>query len=245
MDTTPASPATEPTVASPLNRRRTASRLKPDDIFQILAEDIVEGRLVPGEKLDERDLAEKFAVSRTPVREALAQLSASGLAVKEPNRGVFVRKMPLDQLAQLFEAMAEIEASCARMSAERMTPAERRELEELHLKSGDNVRAGDLPGYEAHNRTFHGLIYLGTHNPVIIDIVQDIRRRATPFRRAQFHVMGRLASSYEEHGQIVEAICRGDGITAHGAMINHLRIVSGASAEYLTGLSYIQEGERG
>lgn len=235
MDDTPIAPAAKAASAIRHEKASVPERPRPDDMFQSLADDIVDGRRMPGEKLDERELARKFAVSRTPVREALAQLAASGLAIKEPNRGVFVRKIPLDQLAQLFETMAEIESVCARLSAERMTAAERGALERFHASSAGCVRTGSVPAYEKTNRQFHSMIYDGTHNPVLIALVRDVRRRASPFRRAQFHVLGRLASSHEEHGRIVAAICRGDGDTAYQAMRDHLLIVSDASAEYLTG----------
>jgi DNA-binding GntR family transcriptional regulator len=132
-----------------------------------LADDIVEGVLLPGVRLDEVGLAERFRTSRTPVREALRQLEAMGVVQRRPNRGVVVATVTAERLAQMFEAMAELEAVCARLAALRMTPRERRALERLHAKSAEHVAAGREAGYEHANRLFHQALYAGAHNDEI------------------------------------------------------------------------------
>ena len=103
-----------------------------DQMVRAIADHIVTGALRPGEKLDEVSLAERFNVSRTPIREALAQLGAMGLAERRPNRGAIVAVVTQEQLASMFESMAELEGICARFSAERMTTDERLDLEREH-----------------------------------------------------------------------------------------------------------------
>src|SRR5215475_13206899 len=97
-----------------------------------LADEIVRGALPPGAPLDETDIARRFSVSRTPVREALRQLVVSGLVEARPHRGAVVAQPSLERLTGMFEAMAELEALCAGMAAERMSPAERYRLEAVH-----------------------------------------------------------------------------------------------------------------
>ena len=92
-----------------------------------LADEIVRGVLPPGSALDETDIARRFNVSRTPVREALRQLVASGLVESRAHRGAVVARPSLDRLTEMFEAMAELEALCAGLAAERMPPADRAE----------------------------------------------------------------------------------------------------------------------
>ena len=97
-------------------------------MVRAIGDRIVTGALRPGEKLDEASLAARFEVSRTPVREALGQLSAMGLVDRRPNRGAIVAVVTQEHLSSMFESMAELEGICARFSAERMTPGERRAL---------------------------------------------------------------------------------------------------------------------
>src|SRR6188768_3931564 len=97
-----------------------------------LADEIVRGVLPPGSALDETDIARRFNVSRTPVREALRQLVASGLVEARAHRGAVVAQPSLERLTEMFEAMAELEALCAGLAAERMTAADRQRLESIH-----------------------------------------------------------------------------------------------------------------
>ena len=114
-----------------------------ETVRQQIADDILRGALSPGARLDEIGLAKRFNLSRTPVREALRQLTATGLVEMRPRRGVIV-SLPSDSaLAEMFEVMGELEASCARLSALRMSPAERIRLELVHRRSRDAVRDND------------------------------------------------------------------------------------------------------
>src|SRR4030081_62623 len=97
-----------------------------------LADEIVRGALPPGAGLDETDIARRFKVSRTPVREALRQLAASGLVDARAHRGAVVARPSIARLTGMFEAMAELEALCAGLAAERMQPSERHRLEAIH-----------------------------------------------------------------------------------------------------------------
>lgn len=189
---------------------------------------ILAGEFAPGARLDEQQLAQRFGVSRTPVREALRQLATSGLIDLRPRRGALVASLTPDDVETMFVAMAEMEASCARLSALRMTSLERRRLEILQEQMGDLVRAGDPDAYADANQTFHLTIYAGAHNSVVSDFTAGLRRRVAPFRRAQFRTLGRLPSSHAEHGVVVQAILAGDAPGAHAAMLRHVSLVEDA-----------------
>lgn len=105
------------------------------------------GQIAPGERLDEAGLAARFGVSRTPIREALRQLTVMGLVDSRPHRGVVVTEITAEKLAELFELMTELEASCARLAAQRMTPGERRELSRIHDASRIAMQTGDGDTY--------------------------------------------------------------------------------------------------
>lgn len=208
-------------------------RTRADDIRFQLAEEIVRGTLEPGAPLDEAGLASRFGISRTPVREALRLLAASGLVEIRPHRGAIVSSLSEDRLVELFVAMAELEGTCAGLAAEAMTLAERRNLEAVHGALAAMVRGGDLAGYQVTNETFHSAIYDGAHNRYLADLTLTTRTRLAPFRRQQFHTLGRLAKSYDEHDRVVEAILRGDRDGAARAMRAHIGTVKQAFDSFI------------
>ena len=110
------------------------SSTRAEEIRQLLADEIVRGRLPPGLPLEEIELARKFGVSRTPVREAIRQLEATGLAEARPRRGAVVAGVTRERLEEMFLVMLELEALCAREAARSMTPAERTALVAVHAE---------------------------------------------------------------------------------------------------------------
>jgi len=204
-----------------------------EQIQRDLADAIVRGAIPPGFRLDERELAARFSVSRTPVREALGGLCALGLAERRPRRGVLAALLSPDRLASLFAVMAELEASSARFAASAMIAAERRRLVDAHEAARLLVRAGDPEAYEAANRRFHEILYDGAHNASLREITLSVRNRLMPFRRAQFHLPARLARSWAEHDAVVQAVMQGEPETAAQAMRAHVLTVGEASAEYI------------
>lgn len=207
-----------------------------DTLREALADMIISGSLTPGARLDEAGLAERFGVSRTPVREALKQLAATGLVRMEPHRGAEVARLTAERQSEMFEARAEIEALCARLAALKMTAPERRKLERLHQACGSHIRGGDIEGYHVANADFHMAIYQGCHNAVLSEMASGLRRRLSPFSRAQFRGPGRLASSYAEHAAVVEAILRGNAEEAAQTMRRHATVVAKAFDDYVSSI---------
>jgi len=190
-----------------------------------LADEIVRGVLAPGAALDETDIARRFNVSRTPVREALRQLAASGLIDARAHRGAVVARPSIERLTGMFEAMAELEALCASLAAERMTPLERQRLEAVHEELRLLSHAGNPDRFHEVNERFHNTIYAGSRNAYIAEMTLATRVRVQPFRRAQFRNLGRLAKSHAEHDRVVVAIMRGDRAGAAAAMRAHIELV--------------------
>jgi DNA-binding GntR family transcriptional regulator len=204
------------------NRRTLAEELRLQ-----LADEIINGLLEPGAALDEVGVARRFAVSRTPVREAIRLLAASGLIEARPHRSAIVARPSTEFLLAMFEAMAELEALCAGFSAERMSGSERRALQTAHEKLRALIQIGDPQSFHEANETFHNTIYAGAHNDYIAEMTLATRARVQPFRRAQFRNLGRLAKSHVEHDLVVTEILRGNRNGAADAMHDHIMTVRG------------------
>jgi DNA-binding GntR family transcriptional regulator len=196
-----------------------------DELHLQLADEIVRGALVPGAALDETELAERFQVSRTPVREAIRQLAASRLIETRPHRSSVVARPNAGQLTGMFEVMAELEGLCAGLAAERMSGKERRTLATWHERLRMLMQEGNPQRYLEINEAFHATVYSGAHNEYLVDITVATRMRMQPFRRAQFRNLGRLAKSHAEHDRVVTAITRGDRDGAAAAMRGHIMMV--------------------
>lgn len=190
-----------------------------------LADEIMAGALPPGAALEEAELARRFEVSRTPVREAIRLLEASGLVEARPHRRAVVASPSAERLNGMFEAMAELEALCAGLAAERMSRCERAGLENLHETLRTLIQSGDPERYHEVNEAFHAAIYAGAHNDYLAELTLGTRLRVAPFRRAQFRAIGRLAKSHAEHDRVMTAIMRGERSRASEAMRAHISTV--------------------
>jgi DNA-binding GntR family transcriptional regulator len=219
---------------------RGSGRTLAEELRLQLADEIVRGVLEPGAALDETELARRFLVSRTPVREAIRQLAASGLIESRPHRGSVVAQPSHEHLIGVFEAMAELEALCAGLAAQRITPVERHALAAAHDELRAMIQSGDPQRYHEINEAFHSTIYAGAHNAYLAEITLATRVRVQPFRRAQFRNIGRLAKSHMEHDLVVTAIMRGDREAAMRSMRDHIITVRVEYEMYALSLSSIK-----
>jgi DNA-binding GntR family transcriptional regulator len=213
---------TSPVTEAP--RPRWPRRTRAEGLRLQLADDIVRGQLAPGSALDESVLARRFNVSRTPVREAIRLLAASGLVEVRAHRAAVVARPTAEQLAGMFEVMAELESLCAGYAAERMSGIERRALEDVHERLRVLIQSGDPQSYHEVNEAFHATLYAGAHNAYLAELTLATRARVQPFRRAQFRNLGRLAKSHIEHDRVVQAILRGERVLA--AQVMHAHIIT-------------------
>lgn len=200
----------------------TEGLLLSERIRRALADEITGGQLLPGQQLDELQLGTRFGSSRTPVREALRQLAVAGLVEMRPRRGATVARLTAARIIEMFEMSAEFEAMCVRLATYRMGPVERSRLIRLHEDSAALVERGDIDGYDRLNREFHQSIYQGTHNAFLAEEALALRDRMAAFRRAQLRESGRPVRSRHEHGEVLEAIMRGDGDEAAKRMRAHM-----------------------
>lgn len=205
-------------------KERTAPRTHADRVRRRLADEIISGTLRPGSHLDEKALAERFKVSRTPVREALRQLAASDLVEWRPHQGAVVATITIPKMIEMFEVMAEVEGLCGRLAARRMTPDERKDLMMRHRRCEPFIRSKDREGYLSMNKPFHEAIYHGAHNGYLFDQAQSLYNRLAPYRAYQLNQPGKLRQSFNEHQEIVNAITNGDGEAAYNLLRDHVTL---------------------
>lgn len=185
---------------------------------------IATGEFSDGARLSEVKLAERFGVSRTPIREAYQRLTSSGLVEQIPNRGVFVRHPGPKDLLEMFEMMAELEAACARFAARRISDAALEELEDANAACGRDIAAGDADSYYRDNERFHQIIYTQSGNGLMADEAHRLQRRLKPFRKVQLQLRGRMAQSLGEHEGIVAALRAGNADLAAERMRDHVAV---------------------
>lgn len=188
----------------------------------LLEDAIVEGHYAPGDRLDPEALARQYQCSRTPIREALTQLSASGMVKVAPKRGTFVARLSVTELVERFEVMAELEGMCGRLAARRMSDETLAALQQAQAACRQCMIRGDINGYYYENGEFHRLIYEGSHNAFLAQEARRLHAMLKPYRRLQLHARHRLENSWCEHERIVEALIAGDADTAQRELKAHV-----------------------
>jgi DNA-binding GntR family transcriptional regulator len=192
-------------------------------VQQKIVEAIASGVFTPGMHLEEQELASRYQVSRTPVREALRELASLGAVEVKARRGVMVAAMTGDRLIQTLEVIADLEGSCARYAAERMTRVQRIELREINQRIGQAAATNDAAGFDRDNAIFHRLIHAGAHNAILSEAVEQMRQRILPYTRAEFiSARERMWISQREHETIAGAIESGQPELAYHATRAHV-----------------------
>ena len=207
-----------------------------DRVTLDLKDRIFAGRLAPGDRLDEQELAAHYAVSRTPVREALRQLAAAGMVQRRGRQGAVVAGLTVKGLIEIWEVMADLEGLSARLAARRITPAQATALEKVHALLSDAVAAKDIKAFESANADFHGLIYAAGQNRFLMESVEQLRQRIAIYERHITMQPGRFRDTVPEHEAVLRAILAHDGDAADQAMRAHLSMLGDSFADFLAHL---------
>lgn len=213
-----------------------------ESLSELIEEQIATGVRRPGERLDEQELAAEFGVSRTPIRETLIQLAATGLVEMRPRRGAIVAEIGPVRLCEMFELMGELEAMCARLAARRINDAEQKQLLQAHQACEVARDAQDPDAYYRLNEVFHHRIYAASHNGFLAEQALALSRRLRPYRRLQLRVRNRMQTSYSEHQGIVDAILSGDGERAAEALRSHVTVQGERFADLVASLELLKSG---
>jgi len=195
--------------------------------------EILKGQRKPGDRLDERQLAEQFGVSRTPVREALQRLAASGLVVSRGRQGLQVAQLSIADLLDAFSVAAEMEALASAQAARRIRPEQLRRLEAAHQACSVAAQARDADGFYEANLDFHETISAASHNRILQDELRRLTVKISPYRRTITFQPGRMESSIPEHDQVMIAILRGDAVQAGQLMRAHVTLLGEGLSDLL------------
>ena len=171
---------------------------------------IVNGSMVPGQRLDEMVLAKKYGVSRTPVREAIRALTAIGLVQNTGKQGSQVAKLSISMLIEMFELMAVLEGMCAQLAARRATKNELLEMKKTHQLLEKTFEKGNHKEFYNVNLQFHDQLYNASHTQYLAKETLRLRRRLSPYRMRVTFQPGRMSSTLEEHKKILIAINKGE-----------------------------------
>ncbi len=189
--------------------------------FQRLRQDIQDGHLQPGTRVVEQEVAERLAMSRTPVREALRRLEEVGLIMQAPHRGLVVGWLDPQSVNELYQMREGLEGTAAEMAARHASAAERQVMQRLVEREAG---LPDQPSVLAeHNRTLHETIYRASHNRYLLRTLGGLRDSMALLGPTTFSAPGRRASAHAQHGAIVGAICAGNAAAAGEAARAHIR----------------------
>jgi DNA-binding GntR family transcriptional regulator len=191
------------------------------DAYELILEAIDVGIYGPGDRLVESELAERFGVSRTPIREALQRLETQSLLARD-GRSLIVASLSHDQMAELYVVRAELEGLAARLAARHATAEEVRVLRAMVEEDRRLMR--DLSAMARANRRFHKQIHLASHNRYLVQQLDLVHRTMALMATTSLAIQGRGEDAMAEHDAIVSAIEAGDGEAASAALKAHISL---------------------
>lgn len=197
---------------------------------------ISQGLLVPGQRIEEVEIAEIFGTSRTPVREAVSQLVAAGLLHKTPRLGAVVPRLDLRQTLDLMDFSAELAASSARFAARRLRPDELETLRDLCAQLEDHLLANDVAGYAATASSFHATIIAASRNSYLIEALERSVIHLARYFRYCLTYPGQMRADLDDHHRLIDAFEARDGETARMLMRRHALIDPDIIGDYIADL---------
>lgn len=204
------------------------------DAYTLILEAIDTGIYKPGDRLVESELAERFGVSRTPIREALQRLETQSLLTRD-GRSLIVASLDHSQLAELYVVRSELEGLAARLAARHATEEEVQVLRDM--VESDRKLVGDPVALARTNRRFHKMVHLASHNRYLVQQLDLVYRTMALMASTSLGAEGRGETAVAEHDLIVSAIEKGDPDAAYAALKAHIskafvtRLNANASAD--------------
>jgi DNA-binding GntR family transcriptional regulator len=189
---------------------------------QRLRQMLVEGRIAPGAKLNERELAQELQVSRTPLREAIKMLAAEGLVELLPNRGAIAVALSEADVLNTFEVMAGLEGLSGELAAQRITEAELAEIRAMQFEMMGAYTRTDLSNYYRINSMIHSAINAAAKNPVLTSTYNQVNARLQALRFRSNQNGEKWKRAVKEHEKMVEALSAREGAVLRALLQQHL-----------------------
>ncbi|AFS77231.1 transcriptional regulator, GntR family [Gottschalkia acidurici 9a] len=193
-----------------------------DIVFETLREAILSGKLKPGERVMEVQLAEKLGVSRTPVREAIRKLELEGLLVMIPRKGAYVADVSIKDVLNVLEIRASLEGLAASLAAERITDDEIKELKEKAKEFEQMSKENNKEGMIQKDTEFHNVLLNASRNDKLVNIVEGLGDQVQRFRVIYFTEYKNDENIKIEHSRIVDAISKRDSEKADEVAQEHI-----------------------
>jgi len=194
----------------PLERHQTLR----EKILETIRESILKGTLKPGEKVAEPELAERFGISRTPIREAFRQLESEGYLTVIPRKGAVVTELSERDITEFYAIKSILEGYAARLAAEKLTAREIERLEQINQKLADLAAEGDVKTFFKVHGEFHDLFIDAAGNEKLADLIRQVGMKFNRLRIASLSLPGRMEISVAEHRKLIEAFRARDGEAA-------------------------------
>jgi DNA-binding GntR family transcriptional regulator len=194
-----------------------------EQVAMRLRQMLVEGKIAPGAKLNERELAEVLHVSRTPLREAIKMLAAEGLVELLPNRGAIAVSLDEADVRNTFEVMAGLEAMSGELAAQRITDQELAEIKAMHFEMLAAYTRADLSSYYRVNAQIHRAINAAAKNPVLSTTYNQVNARLQALRFRSNQDGAKWKRAVKEHERMIEALTARDPAAMRNLLLTHLQ----------------------
>lgn len=192
-------------------------------VYEELKRQILMGKITPGMRMMEVELAEEMGVSRTPVREAIRKLEKEGLVTIEPRRGAYASDISVKDMVDVLEVREDLEGFAAFLAADRITQAEVDELREITENYSEAVRNNDTEKMITFDERFHKKIVASSGNKTLIQLSETVQELALRFRYLYYDDFSRYVNMPVEHKEIIDALTSGNGDMARQSADDHVK----------------------
>lgn len=191
-------------------------------VYEELKVQILTGKIVPGTRLMEIELAENLGVSRTPIREAIRKLEKEGLVTIEPRRGAYASQLSKKDMVDILEVRQDMEGLAAYFAASRMDAETKERLLIAADEYRDSLLSGDTERMIADDTKFHRIIVESCDNKVLLQMVEQLQELVLRFRYVYYENFKQARTMIAEHQEIIDAIMSGDAAAARKAADAHI-----------------------
>ena len=185
-----------------------------EKILETIREAILKGNLKPGEKVAEPELAERFGISRTPIREAFRQLESEGYLTVIPRKGAVVAALSERDVEEFYAIKSILEGYAAELATDKLTDKELEKLEAINERLRQLAADGDVKSFFRIHNEFHDTFIKAADNSKLFEMIQQLGMKFNRLRIASLSVPGRMDFSVDEHDKLLEAFRQRDGRAA-------------------------------